>query len=524
MEPIADRAAPLTVITIPVIDADQAASWDELARTTAAIPSRVLMESAGRAAATIIGSAFGGRLLHGALVVAGHGNNGGDGWVVARALAASGVPVWAVDQDRKRSPDCEANRKLALAAGVARVPHQELWPGVGVVIDALLGTGASGPPRGFAADQVKRLREARIPVVAIDGPTGLDLTTGEAHDPAPADLTVTFGGLRRGHLLARRWCGRIVVVDIGFPTPPAESEWPTFVGQRWAAAMLPRFEPDMHKGDRGRLLIIGGDRGFAGAAHYTAAAAFGAGAGLVKLAAHTLTVDALQSSFPDALTVTTALGPTLEPELVEALAWTDAIVVGPGLGRAEERVPFVTALLEHTQKPIVIDADALHVGDALFHGDAARRVLTPHLGEFRAAFPSVADTAKEDRFAATQDAAAIAGGTVLLKGVPTVIAHSGRVARVVASGNPALATGGSGDVLSGLIGAFLARGLDGPDAAALGAYSLGRAAELVADTKTARATRPGDVIAAFPDLWRALAQPMEGHPPVLLDLAAPELV
>ena len=151
-------------------------------------------------------------------------------------------------------------------------------------------------------------------------------------------------------------------------------------------------------------------------------------------------------------------------------------------------------------------------------------MLTPHLGEFRAAFPSLAETVAEDRFAAAEAAASTAAGTVLLKGVPTVIACDGRATRVVASGNPGLATGGSGDVLSGLIGAFLARGMDGADAATLGAYVLGRAAELAAGSQTARATRPGDVIAALPGVWRSLAQPVESNPPVLLELAPPALV
>ncbi len=511
------------MITIPVIDAAEAASWDEAARTAAAIPSRVLMESAGRAVVTVLSTAYRRRLRGGILVVAGHGNNGGDGWVAARALRAAGVTVWVVDEDRRRSPDCEANRELALAAGVERVQPGDQWPQAALAVDALLGTGASGPPRGTVATLAHRLAQLPCPIIAVDGPTGLDLSTGEAHDPVAAELTVTFGGVRRGHLLARRWCGTIAVVDIGFPPPPPDARWPTLVERRWAQAALPVFQPDMHKGERGRLLVVGGNQGMAGAAHYAAASAFAAGAGLVKLASHSTTVEALQSSFPDALTVSTKFGSTLESELVEALDWANAFIVGPGLGRGDERAAFVGALLGSTNKPAVIDADALHTGDALQQGDGAGHVLTPHEGEFRAAFPSLSRMVAEDRFAAARAAQAISGGTVLLKGVPTVIADDSGT-KVVATGNPGLATGGSGDVLSGLIGAFLARGMAGGDAAALASYAMGRAAELAVERRTARATRPGDVISQLPHVWRTLSQPVDSNPPVLVELAPPEVV
>ena len=509
---------------IPVLTAAEAAAWDERARVQAAIPSRVLMESAGRAAAGVIAARFRDGLARGVLVLAGPGNNGGDGWVVARALHATGVRVLAVEAPKERSPDCDANRALALRDGVAALEPSDPWPAVGLIVDALLGTGASDAPRGPIAELARRAADHGPPIAAIDGPTGLDLTAGTAHGPIRAALTVTFGGLRRGHLLAREWVGTVVVVDIGFPAP--EPTWPRFVTDAWASRVLPAFSAAMHKGDRGRVLVIGGDVGMAGAAMHVARAAFACGAGLVKLALAEASIRAAQANLPDALTVTTALGPGVEPDLAEAIAWADAIVVGPGLGRGDARNAFVRAVLERAAKPTVLDADALHVPE-LWRVGAAPRVLTPHAGEFAAQFPDLADLARRDPFGAP--AAALAATAVpspptaiLLKGVPTVIASS-EGTRVVGAGNPALATGGTGDLLAGTIAAWLARGVPLLDAAALGAHVMGRAADSVATERGVRVTRPEDIAAAYPALWRAWARPAPPEPPVLLRLDPPAL-
>ena len=525
---------------IPVLNAEQAAQWDEIARTRERIPSRVLMESAGRAVAAVIGQEFGDALGTGVVVVAGHGNNGGDGWVVARALRSVGCTVSAVETGRERSADCEANRALALESGVELLTAGQAWPSAGVVVDALLGTGASGEPRSTIKELAERIAEASSAVVAIDGPTGLDLSSGEAHGPVRADLTVTFGGARRGHLLGRSWCGEIVVVDIGFPR--GEPDWPVVVDDGWAASALPPFEAEMHKGSRGRLLIVGGDQGMAGAAIHAARAGFGAGCGLIKIAGHPASVQAAQEQLPDALTLQTDLSLPVEPALIDGLGWADAVVLGPGLGRSPDRSAFVQALLEQCAKPVVVDADALVTGlDRLMSG-TAERVFTPHPGEFSTMFPELAQQVTSDRFDAAEAGVrwlmsaatttpspqraserSAVSAVLLLKGVPTVIARAGEPSRVVASGNPSLATGGSGDVLAGFIGTFLARGLSPSDAAALGAQVLGRAAEFASSARSVRATRPADVVDALPELWREWARPRQHVPPVLLTLDQPAL-
>ena len=506
-------------MTIPVLSAAEAAAWDAAARTQYHIPSRVLMESAGRAAAAVLTREFPEALERGVLIVAGAGNNGGDGWVLARALHGAGVLVWVVGLDPK-TDDAIDNRALARVAGVPELAKDEPWPAAAVAVDALLGTGATGPARGEVLAAAERLAASALPVLALDGPTGLDLSSGETHGPIRARVTVTFGGARRGHLVAREWCGRVIVVDIGFPPPdPAAS---VLVSDAWAALRLPRLLPAMHKGDRGRVTVMGGAAGMTGAALHAARAALAAGAGLVKLVATKETLDAARASLPDVLTVESRLGPELEPAAAEALDWADALVIGPGLGREKARGSLLAAALARKPVPTVLDADAL----TLYDGKAERSIVcTPHLGEFRAlAGDQLADAAANDRWAATAKAAQKLRACVLLKGVPTVIADVRGPTLVVASGNPGLATGGSGDVLAGFIGAFLARGLPAPEAAALGAHALGRAAELGARSWTARSLRPADVLAALPDVWRAWSAVHPLGPPVVAVLELPESV
>ena len=480
---------------IPVLSAAEAAAWDSAARTQFRIPSRVLMDTAGRAVAQVLVRECPDAVKRGVLVAAGAGNNGGDGWVVARALHVAGIPVWVSGLDPK-TDDAIDNRALARLDGVHELGREEPWPAAAVAVDALLGTGATGPARGDVLALAQRLVAYGAPIVAIDGPTGLDLSSGEAHGPVRAQVSVTFGGPRRGHLLAREWCGKVVVVDAGFPPP--DPAWPLLVTDAWAGARLPKLAPTMHKGDRGRVTVAGGANGMTGAALHAARGALAAGAGLVKLVASPGSVAAARASLPDVLTVESTLGPDLEPEAAAALA----------------RRPV----------PTVIDADALVLLSQVAGGGPQRPVVcTPHLGEFRALFgDQLADAAANDRWAAVAKAAQKIKGTVLLKGVPTVVADLRGPIHVVASGNPGLATGGSGDLLAGFIGAFLARGGVAPEAAALGAHALGRAAELGARQWTARSLRPADVLAALPDVWRAWAGVQPAGPPLLAVLEPPE--
>ena len=515
---------------IPVLSPASSAAWDRCAEE-AGIAVATLMETAGRAAAAVIAARYGPSLRAGVLVAAGPGNNGGDGWVAARALHRLGVPVWVASSTDEPSALPLQMRRLALADGVIALAPDGPWPGAGIAIDALLGTGARGAPRGAVAGLLERLHDLSLPLVAIDGPTGLDLETGVVHGAPRADLSITFGGPRRGHLLARDETGDLVVADIGLPAP--DPSWPTLMTDAQAVEWLPRLRASMHKGNRGRVVAIGGAPGMTGAIRVTARAAFAAGAGLVHAMAPAESIAVLTGAEPDLQTRVQSFDAPLSPESRELIEGADAVVIGPGLGRDENgsdaRAEFVLTVIA-AARSVLVDADGLTVLagriDRLQALAATRPVvLTPHPGEFRTLFPQHSGRREVDPWGAAAAAAEEAGAVVLLKGVPTVIAAPGRSPLTVAAGNPGLATGGSGDLLSGLIAAALGQGLEPVSAAGLGAQALGRAADLAARRASARTMRPTDVIAALPDLWRSwerrrVLRPAP-IPPIILELDAP---
>lgn len=514
---------------LPILTPDQSAAWDRSA-TESGIELATLMETAGRATAAVLAWRYASRLREGILVATGPGNNGGDGWVVARALHRLDLPIWVTSTGGAGSALRERMARLARAEGVREVAPDGPWPRAGILVDALLGTGASGPPRAPMAALLERMHDLELPVVAVDGPTGVDLLTGIVHGGPRADLTVTFGGLRRGHLLARDEVGDVVVVDIGHP--PADPSWPTLVGDLDAAGWLRRLRARDHKGVRGRVVVVGGDLGMSGAVRMAGRSAFAAGAGLVHAVAPADTVAALVQAEPDLQTLAHPFDREPGDALLDLVARADAVVIGPGLGRAPGRREFVAALVRRA-RAVVLDADALVAFQgALDELRALARerslVLTPHPGEFRTLFPAHAAERELDPWAAAERAAAECAAVVLLKGVPTVIARTGAATLAVAAGNPGLATGGSGDVLSGLISTALAQGIPGETAAALGAQILGRAADLAARRLSARALRPMDVVAALPDLWREWdllhGAPPPPRPPVLFELPRPQTI
>lgn len=512
---------------IPILTPDAAAAWDRAAEAQG-VAVATLMDAAGRAAATVIAQRAPAALARGVLVACGAGHNGGDGWVVARALRTAGARVTVAPLPGPRSALTAQMALLAERDGVAVVEPDGPWPAVGLLVDAILGTGAKGPPRADARHLLDRLHDLALPLVALDGPTGLDLLHGTVHGVAHADLSITFGGVRRGHLLARDEVGDVVVVDIGLPLP-APAGAAQLVDTSFAAQAQRVLAANAHKGTRGRVVVVGGDERMTGAARMTARAAFAAGAGLVHLAAPEAALAVVRVADPDVQVVAQPFDGPLHVDTAALLQRADVVVVGPGLGRGEGRTHFVLAVLA-AARAAVVDADALvALAGALpaLRAHAARipLVLTPHAGELRTLVPEAAAVRETDPWAAAAHAAAETGATVLLKGVPTVIASASGAALTVAAGNPGLATGGSGDVLSGLIGAAMAHGMEPQVAAAIGAQALGEAADLAARRHTARGMRPLDVIAACEDVWRHWARhrdaPPPPRPPILLELARP---
>ncbi|MES2123058.1 MAG: NAD(P)H-hydrate dehydratase [Gemmatimonadota bacterium] len=513
---------------LPVLTPLQAAEWDAAAEA-AGRPLASLMEAAGRAVAQLVLDRYSGIASQGVLVACGGGNNGGDGWVAARALHALGIPVWVSETATPPHGVAHAARSAALTDGVRTVPPDGPWPTVALLVDAILGTGARGPLREPVVALLNRMIDLELPIIAIDGPTGLDLETGLPHGPLVAHLSITFGGVRRGHLLARDECGEILVVDIGLGA--ADATLPRLVDRAWAAERLVGLAARAHKGIRGRVVIVGGDATMTGAARLAARAAFGAGAGLVHVLAPAGSLAVLRGAEPDVQCGEQDFALPLAASSVKLLESADVVLIGPGLGRAEGRAAFVLEVLAHA-RAAVIDADALVAlkgqVSALASVAASRHfVCTPHLGEFRTLFPDLTDDLETAPWEAARNATLASGCTVLLKGVPTVVACDGQPLLTVSAGNPGLATGGSGDVLSGIISALLGQGIVLPDAAAMAAQALGEAADHAARRTTARAMRPMDVVDALPDIWRAWSRDRESHlprAPLLRTLVKPRSV
>ena len=515
---------------VRVVTSAEAAARDRAA-IESGIPSRALMQRAGAATASEIAIRFRGRLNAGALVFAGPGNNGGDAWVVARALAESGIRVRVCEPVPAATEDARAERALALGAveSIALdtgADAAELFRGEGIVVDGLLGTGSAGAPRGaigVAAKGFRGMRERGAAVVALDLPTGVDATTGIATG-SRADLTITYGTLKRGHLLARAACGRIVVVDIGLGQNAAlEDGAPMLVSRRWVAHHVPEFAADAHKGTRKKIAIVGGGAGMSGAAVLAARAAWRSGIGMVKLVVAPETLPDIREAEPQSLT---APWPSSDAEANAITRWADVIAIGPGLGGGGVARALVERLLHAFRGPVVLDADAINVfaGDvnalaALIVGRPT--VLTPHPVEFGRLTGVAVDDVLKRRFEVALPLAKHTGAVVLLKGQPTVVTAPSGDRYVSASGTPLLATAGSGDLLTGMVGTLLAQTGDALIAATCAAWVHGRAAWFAQRGQGGiRGLTLDDVMARLPRAWSAHAAP--SRYPVLIEL--PDIV
>jgi len=350
-------------------------------------------------------------------------------------------------------------------------------------------------------------------------PTGLVASNGKITGDLRCALTITFGTIKRGHLMAREACGTIVVVDIGLGAHAHDAvERMQLASASWFAAMLPRIPSDAHKGTRKKIAIVGGAKGMAGAVVLAARAALRSGAGLVRCVVAPESLPAIQEAEPAALAST---WPTDDAGLAALTEFADAMLIGPGLGGGEARA-LVTRLLTAWKGPVVLDADALNAfaGDVpalqtLLDGRPA--LLTPHPAEFGRLAGLDVDAVLAERFDLPARLAVDTGAAVLLKGVPTVVASPGGPTHVVAEGTPVLATGGAGDLLGGIAATLLAQSDDAALAGALAAFAHGRAAAAVS-ARQVRGYTLDDVMHALPSVWALNAEPP--RPPLLAELPA----
>ncbi len=396
-------------------------------------------------------------------VVCGSGSNGGDGRIAAQILREAGRDAVETDEPE----------------------------GFDVVVDALFGTGFQGEPRPEAAALIARINAAGAPVVAVDVPSGVDASTGEvAVCAVDAALTVTFHGLKVGTVVApgRFHAGRVVVADIGL-------DHASTAARRATAALLdlvPRRGARDSKVTAGRVLVVGGSRGMSGAVCLAAEAAFRADAGYVTVAVPREVLPIVETRLLEPVKVGFAPDDAVGTILLSAER-ADAVALGPGLGRESHVASLVRELLERLDLPVIVDADALFGFEPVHRGSAT--VLTPHAGELARLLGESSTWVDAHRLEAARRCADRYSAVVLLKGADTIVVGPGGDPVVVDAGPPSLATAGSGDVLTGVIAAFLAKGLDAEMATAAGAFAHGRAAALVPQQAGLIAS---DVVAALP--------------------------
>ncbi|MBU0676917.1 MAG: NAD(P)H-hydrate dehydratase [Verrucomicrobia bacterium] len=498
-------------------------------------PGEVLMDRAGQGVAEVIHFMATAAGLMNPLVdlVAGRGNNGGDAFVAARYLSEMGYDVQVLLAGNANEMTGDALKHLSLMkdAGVSlhELPTKEDWEsGLNqfsrphIIVDGILGTGTSGPARGPAVGAIEYINALSEDawVISIDVPSGLNADTGVAEGEAvKADVTVTMGLPKNGLVesSAVEYVGNLEVVDIGIPgayfeNTGAEVER-ALIDPSDLHALLPRRRRASHKGDYGKILLIGGAQGYAGAITMAARSAVRAGAGLVHVLVPEGIANIVAGSTPE---VMVSRGPETEIGSLSADLWKewrthiddfDAILIGPGMTRHQDTFAIARQMMRECSVPLVVDADAISVFAGQPHWIEKAQcpvVITPHPGELARLFGQEIADIQANRWEVAIAAAKHTDATVILKGAGTLVAQVGKPVCINMTGNPGMATGGSGDVLAGLLAGLLGQGLSAYDASCVSVYLHGRAGDIGALQKSQAGLSATDIIENIPFAFRDL--------------------
>ena len=511
----------------PLLGAEAMRALDRHTIETLGVPGEVLMESAGRAAAECVLELD----ARDVLVVCGSGNNGGDGFVVARHLHQLGVRVRTalLGQPGRLRGDAAANHARALALGIAVEGERWRASRADTIVDAVFGTGLAREVDETAAASLRRINAARehgARVVALDVPSGICSDTGQVRGVAVhAEFTVTFGLPKLGLALepGRTHAGSVRVARIGIadqaPGAAASAELWTAAA---AGAHLPARPTDGHKGSFGHALLVAGSEGKTGAAALAAAGAARVGAGLVTLGCPAGVNEILEVKCTESMTVPLpdtaerSLAAGAQDRIIELAAERSAVGIGPGIGRGAETAKLVRSVVPLIDAPLALDADALHAFagnlDALRTG-GVERVLTPHPGEAAALLETTPHQVNCDRPLAARRLAERSGAVVLLKGAASLVASPEGRLLVNATGGPALGSGGTGDVLLGMVAGLLAQGLAPFEAAALAAHWHGFAADRLSERLGPAGLLASDVANMLPESGHLLRCRAAAPPP-----------
>jgi NAD(P)H-hydrate epimerase len=500
----------------PLYDAAGMRAADGWAIERAGVPSLELMELAGQAIArAALEPAPEGPIL----IVCGKGNNGGDGLVAARMLRENRdrlgekkVIVMLLADPAELSPDAAANLK-ALPGDPPHAFDAGLVAGAGVIVDAMLGTGASGAPTGVIASAVTAInrRSSTARVIAVDNPTGVDASTGQiAEDAVFADLTISLHAPKVGQFVnpGALYCGELRVADIGIPPDTFD-----LAGVEPAAATIgprvlrlaPRRDDASSKFSSGVLGVLGGSTGLTGAPCLASTAAQRTGAGYVTVFCPASLNLVFEQKLLEVMSVPLdddagAIRASALDELLERSSRCDALVIGPGIGRSDDTAKLVAELLARSDKPALVDADGLWGFSGAIEGlmREAPLMITPHSGELARLLGVTSDEVEGARLEHASDAAERSGAVVVLKGSDTIVAAPGEMPLVNTLRAPGLATAGTGDVLSGIAGAYLAKGLGTREAAAAAVYAHALAGREASERRGADHMIASDVIEMLP--------------------------
>jgi hydroxyethylthiazole kinase-like uncharacterized protein yjeF len=492
----------------PLPDAELMRATDRWAIETQGVPAATLMERAGEGLARVAAAyAPAGRIA----IVCGKGNNGGDGLVAARLLRAAGRAVDVFTVWPPESLGADAAEQLVRLPGPAPVAFEAHGlDGAELIVDAVLGTGFTGTPRDPAGAVIEAIDAAPIPVLAADVPSGVDASTGEVAGAAVHALaTATFHRAKPGLWIhpGKAHAGTVEVIDIGIP-PGAPDTPPVGLIGAGVLGDVPRRDAHSTKFTSGNVFVIGGSAGLTGAPAMTAMGAMRAGAGYVTVAAPASLqaifgirlLEAMTIALPeeDGALCTESIDPALR-----AIQRADAVVLGPGLSKRPGAQALARELAARVEVPLVIDADGLNALAGRADEVLSRRrwptVLTPHAGELGRLLEVDSEEVERHRLAHARAAAQRTGAHVVLKGDDTLVAAPGGRVAISRGGAPALATAGTGDVLSGVLGALLAKGLAPADAACAAVHAHVRAGQLAAAPHGADGVIASDVVQCLPE-------------------------
>jgi len=489
------------------------------------IPGRVLMENAGLGASKLCVDYFKPQVKTRFSVVAGSGNNGGDGFVIARYLASWGydVHVFLMAKREKVKGDALSNLELLSSlsvpvTSVTDIPSfqkaEHLLVQTDIWVDALLGTGLSSQVRGFFHHVISHMNDTYKPVMSVDISSGLNSDTGHPNGIAvSASMTVTFGFAKTGHVVypGVNYTGKLEVVEIGIPPIISERVKPLkyYVTEKMIAPLFKSRETNAHKGTNGHMIALGGSPGKMGAISMTCVSAMRTGAGLVTCGIPENQMNILGNQVVECMSLALpqtkngGLSDKALPALKQALMGKSCVAIGPGMGTERQTGVFLNHLLGECSVPMVIDADALNLmskNTDLLKKRNAPLVLTPHPKEMARLMGTSVDVVQKDRVACCQEFSARYDVIVVLKGAGTVIACPDGRLFVNGTGNPGMASGGMGDVLTGIIAGLISQGFEPENAAVAGVYVHGAAADYLRDSVCIHGFVATDVIHAIPKI------------------------